>query len=46
MLAYFTSNFKKDSSKSRGGMPDYLLTFIKPGDNANPHRSHARLFPT
>ena len=26
---------QKDSSKSRGGMPDYLLTFIKPGDNAN-----------
>jgi len=24
---------QKDSSKSRGGMPDYLLTFIKPGDN-------------
>lgn len=27
---------RKDSSKSRGGMPDYLLTFIKPGDNADP----------
>ena len=25
---------RKDSSKSRGGMPDYLLTFIKPGENA------------
>lgn len=25
---------RKDSTKSRGGMPDYLLTFIKPGDNA------------
>lgn len=25
---------QKDSSKSRGGMPDYLMTFIKPGDNA------------
>jgi len=24
---------KKDSSKSCGGMPDYLLTFIKPGEN-------------
>jgi DNA modification methylase len=24
----------KDSSKSRGGMPDYLITFIKPGENA------------
>ena len=27
---------QKDSSKSRGGMPDYLLTFIKPGDNQSP----------
>lgn len=27
---------RKDSSKSRGGLPDYLLTFIKPGDNADP----------
>jgi hypothetical protein len=27
---------KKDSSKSRGGMPDYLMTFIKPGDNPEP----------
>jgi DNA modification methylase len=26
----------KDSSKSRGGMPDYLITFIKPGENAEP----------
>ncbi len=25
---------QKDSTKSRGGMPDYLLTFIKPGENA------------
>ena len=24
---------KKDSIKSRGGMPDYLLTFVKPGEN-------------
>lgn len=24
---------RKDSSKSRGGLPDYLMTFIKPGDN-------------
>ncbi len=24
---------QKDSTKSRGGMPDYLLTFIKPGTN-------------
>jgi DNA modification methylase len=26
----------KDSSKSRGGMPDYLITFIKSGENASP----------
>jgi DNA modification methylase len=25
---------KEDSAKSRGGMPDYLLTFVKPGENA------------
>ncbi len=27
---------KKDSAKSRGGMPDYLLTFVKPGENMEP----------
>jgi DNA modification methylase len=27
---------KKDSAKSRGGMPDYLMTFVKPGENADP----------
>lgn len=26
----------KDSAKSRGGMPDYLMTFVKPGENAEP----------
>ena len=33
---------QKDSSKSRGGMPDYLLTFIRPGTNAEPisHTPH------
>jgi hypothetical protein len=31
---------QKDSSKSRGGMPDYLLTFMKPGEN--PTRSRTR----
>jgi hypothetical protein len=33
---------QKDSAKSRGGMPDYLLTFVKPGDNASPivHTPH------
>lgn len=27
---------RSDSAKSRGGMPDYLLTFVKPGENASP----------
>lgn len=36
---------KKDSSKSRGGMPDYLMTFIKPGDNGAPISHEADDFP-
>lgn len=36
---------RKDSSKSRGGMPDYLLTFIKPGDNENPIEHTVEDFP-
>lgn len=36
---------RADSSKSRGGMPDYLLTFIKPGDNASPITHLAEDFP-
>jgi hypothetical protein len=36
---------QKDSSKSRGGMPDYLLTFIKPGDNAEPISHTPEDFP-
>jgi DNA modification methylase len=27
---------RSDSIKSRGGMPDYLLTFVKPGENQDP----------
>lgn len=34
-----------DSAKSRGGMPDYLMTFVKPGDNANPIRHTPEDFP-
>ena len=34
-----------DSAKSRGGMPDYLLTFVKPGDNADPIRHTPEDFP-
>ena len=36
---------QKDSSKSRGGMPDYLLTFIKPGDNPSPIAHTPQDFP-
>jgi DNA modification methylase len=36
---------RKDSSKSRGGMPDYLMTFIKPGDNASPIEHVPSEFP-
>ena len=36
---------QKDSSKSRGGMPDYLMTFIKPGDNPSPIRHTPEQFP-
>jgi DNA modification methylase len=36
---------QKDSSKSRGGMPDYLLTFIKPGENAAPIAHTPESFP-
>ena len=36
---------QKDSSKSRGGMPDYLLTFIKPGENASPISHTPQSFP-
>lgn len=36
---------KADSSKSRGGMPDYVLTFIKPGDNAEPITHTPENFP-
>jgi DNA modification methylase len=36
---------RSDSSKSRGGMPDYLMTFIKPGDNADPISHESSEFP-
>lgn len=35
----------KDSAKSRGGMPDYLITFVKPGENADPIRHTPEDFP-
>jgi hypothetical protein len=36
---------RKDSTKSRGGMPDYLLTFIKPGENPDPIEHTSTDFP-
>lgn len=36
---------RKDSIKSRGGMPDYLITFLKPGDNAEPIEHTPEDFP-
>lgn len=36
---------RKDSSKSRGGLPDYLMTFIKPGENADPIEHTPENFP-
>lgn len=36
---------RKDSAKSRGGMPDYLLTFVKPGENAEPIEHTPETFP-
>lgn len=36
---------QKDSIKSRGGMPDYLMTFVKPGDNVEAIRQTPESFP-
>lgn len=36
---------QSDSAKSRGGMPDYLMTFVKPGENAEPIRHTPEEFP-
>lgn len=36
---------RKDSAKSCGGMPDYLLTFVKPGENAEPIEHTPETFP-
>lgn len=35
----------KDSAKSRGGMPDYLITFVKPGENLEPINHTPENFP-
>lgn len=36
---------RADSVKSRGGMPDYLMTFVRPGDNAEPITHTPETFP-
>lgn len=36
---------QSDSAKSRGGMPDYLLTFVKPGENEEPISHTPKDFP-
>lgn len=36
---------RKDSTRSRTGMPDYLLTFVKPGENAEPITHEASQLP-
>jgi hypothetical protein len=36
---------RSDSAKSRGGMPDYLMTFVKPGENEDPIEHTPQEFP-
>lgn len=36
---------RSDSAKSRGGMPDYLITFVKPGVNDTPIQHTPEDFP-
>ena len=38
-------NLKADSARNRTGMPDYLLVFRKPGENAEPIRHTPADFP-
>ena len=38
-------NIKEDSARNRTGMPDYLLVFRKPGENAEPIRHTPDDFP-
>jgi DNA modification methylase len=38
-------NIKEDSARNRAGMPDYLLVFRKPGENAEPIRHTPEDFP-
>jgi hypothetical protein len=44
-LGLLYKQLKKDSSKSRTGMPDYLLVFRAPGENAVPIEHKPNEFP-
>jgi hypothetical protein len=44
-LGLLYMQLKKDSTRSRVGMPDYLLVFRAPGDNAEPVGQDASKFP-
>lgn len=44
-LGLLHMQLKKDSSRSRAGMPDYLLVFRKPGDNLKPITHTPEDFP-
>ncbi len=44
-LGLLHKTIRKDSSMSRQGIPDYLVTFRKPGENAEPIAHTAEDFP-
>jgi DNA modification methylase len=44
-LGLLYKQLRKDSARSRTGMPDYLLVFRKPGDNPSPIEHKAEDFP-
>lgn len=44
-LGLLHKQLKKDSGRSRAGMPDYLLVFRKPGINAEPIEHTSQDFP-
>lgn len=44
-LGLLYKQLRSDSGRSRVGMPDYLLVFRKPGDNAEPITHRAEDFP-
>lgn len=44
-LGLLYKQLKKDSAMSRTGLPDYLLVFRKPGDNAEPISQDEQQFP-